>query len=100
MTCYSGRTAGPSREIRRSGPGHAAPRHTEVAPVRCALSEALTDMEVLAIPRSEQLLLCSRDSEIGDRIYSEIGRLFSNRYAETLIHLAVTAERELREASA
>ena len=57
-------------------------------------------MEVLAIPRSELLMLCSRDSEIGVRIYSAIGRLFSNRYAETLTHLAITAERELREASA
>ena len=29
-----------------------------------------------------------------------MGGLFSNRYAETLIHLAISAERELREAGA
>ena len=59
--------------------------------------EALTDMEVLAISRSELLMLCSREPEIGMRIYSAVGRLFSNRYAETLTHLTITAERELRQ---
>ncbi len=59
--------------------------------------EALTDMEVLSIPRSELLLLCSREPEIGMRIYAAIGRLFANRYAETLTHLTISAERELRE---
>ena len=59
--------------------------------------EALTDMEVLAVPRSELLMLCSREPEIGMRIYAAVGRLFSNRYAETLTHLTITAERELRQ---
>lgn len=59
--------------------------------------EALTDMEVLSIPRSELLMLCSREPEIGMRIYAAIGRLFANRYAETLTHLTISAERELRE---
>jgi nucleotide-binding universal stress UspA family protein len=57
--------------------------------------EALTDMEVLAIPRSELLMLCSREPEIGMRIYAAVGRLFSNRYAETLTHLTISAAREL-----
>ncbi len=59
--------------------------------------EALTDMEVLAIPRSELLLLCTREPEIGMRIYAAVGRLFSNRYAETLAHLTISAARELRQ---
>lgn len=59
--------------------------------------EALSDMEVLAIPRSDLLMLCSREPEIGMRIYAAVGRLFSNRYAETLTHLTITAERELRQ---
>ena len=59
--------------------------------------EALTDMEVLAIPRSELLLLCSREPEIGMRLYAAVGRLFANRYAETLTHLTISAARELRE---
>ena len=58
--------------------------------------EALSDMEVLAIPRSELLMLCTREPEIGMRIYAAVGRLFSNRYAETLTHLTMSAERELR----
>lgn len=62
--------------------------------------EALSDMEALAIPRSELLKLCERDKEIGIRIYASIGGLFSNWYAETLTHLAISAERELREAGA
>ena len=57
--------------------------------------EALTDMEVLAIPRSALLMLCSREPEIGMRVYAAVGRLFSNRYAETLTHLTISAEREL-----
>ena len=59
--------------------------------------EALSDMEVLAIPRSDLLLLCSREPEIGMRLYAAIGRLFANRYAETLTHLTISAERELRQ---
>jgi CRP-like cAMP-binding protein/nucleotide-binding universal stress UspA family protein len=62
--------------------------------------EALTDMELLKIPRSELLALCSRDTDLGMRIYAATDRLFANRYAETLAHLAVSAERELREAPA
>ena len=57
--------------------------------------EALTEMEVLAIPRSQLLMLCSREPEIGMRIYASVGRLFSNRYAETLTHLTISAAREL-----
>ena len=58
--------------------------------------EALTEMEVLAIPRSELLMLCSREPEIGMRIYAAVARLFSNRYAETLTHLTISATRELQ----
>ena len=58
--------------------------------------EALTEMEVLAIPRSELLMLCSREPEIGMRIYAAVGRLFSNRYAETLTHLTISAAREMQ----
>lgn len=59
--------------------------------------EALTDMEVLAIPRSDLLLLCSREPEVGMRLYAAVGRIFAHRYAETLTHLTISAERELRQ---
>ncbi len=61
---------------------------------------ALTDMRVLAIPRSELLGLCYREPELGIRVYASVGRLFSNRYSETLAHVAIAAEREMRESTA
>ncbi len=56
--------------------------------------EALTDMEVLAIPRSQLLLLCSKDTEIGMRVHFNVAQLFAGRYSETLTQLATSAERE------
>ena len=87
--------------VRISRPGEAFPLAALLGSGTLITSgEALSDMEVLAIPRSELLKLCERDKEIGMRVYASIGRLFSNRYAETLTHLAISAERELREAGA
>ncbi len=84
--------------VRIAQPGEAFPLATLLGSGTLITSgEALTDMEVLAIPRSELLMLCSREPEIGMRIYAAIGRLFSNRYSETLTHLTISAERELRE---
>ena len=71
--------------VRIARPGEAFPLATLLGSGTLITSgEALTDMEVLAIPRSELLMLCSREPEIGMRIYAAVGRLFSNRYAETL----------------
>ncbi len=87
--------------VRVAGPGEAFPLATLLGSGTLITSgEALSDMEVLAIPRSELLQLCESDKEIGLRIYASVGRLFSNRYAETLAHLTISAERELREAGA
>ncbi len=84
--------------VRIAQPGEAFPLATLLGSGTLITSgEALTDMEVLAVPRSELLMLCSREPEIGMRIYAAVGRLFSNRYAETLTHLTISAERELRE---
>ncbi len=84
--------------VRIACPGEAFPLATLLGSGTLITSgEALTDMEVLAIPRSELLMLCTREPEIGMRIYASVGRLFSNRYAETLTHLAIGAERELRQ---
>ena len=87
--------------VRIARPGEAFPLAALLGSGTLVTSgEALTDMEVLAIPRSELMGLCYREPELGIRIYASIGRLFSNRYAETLSHIAIAAERELREASA
>ena len=84
--------------VRIARPGEAFPLAALLgAGTLITSGEALTEMEVLAIPRSELLMLCSREPEIGMRLYAAVGRLFANRYAETLTHLTISAERELRE---
>ena len=68
--------------VRIARPGEAFPLATLLGSGTLITSgEALSDMEVLAIPRSELLKLCESDKEIGMRVYASIGRLFSNRYA-------------------
>lgn len=62
--------------------------------------EALTDMDVLAIPRPQLLLLCSKDTEIGLRVHFNVAQLFAARYSETLTQLATSAEREVRDVEA
>lgn len=87
--------------VRVARPGEAFPLATLLGSGTLITSgEALTDVEALAIPRSDLLRECTRDTEMGMRIYSAVGRLFSNRYAETLTQLAISAERELRETNA
>ena len=60
----------------------------------------MTDLELLAILRADLMALCSRDPDIGMRIYSNVAQLFANRYSATLTQLAISAERELREQNA
>lgn len=87
--------------VRIALPGEAFPLATLLGSGTLVTSgRALTDMQVLAIPRSELLDLCYREPELGIRVYASVGRLFSNRYAETLAHVAIVAERELRESNA
>ena len=87
--------------VRIARPGESFPLATLLgAGTLITSGEALTDVEVLAIPHSELLLECTKDTEMGMRIHSAIGRLFSNRYSDTLTQLAISAERELRESNA
>ncbi len=87
--------------VRIALPGEAFPLATLLGSGTLVTSgKALTDMRVLAIPRSELLGLCYREPELGIRVYASVGRLFSNRYAETLAHVAIAAEREMRESTA
>ena len=60
--------------------------------------EALTDMDLLEIPRTRLLQLCSEDPSFGTRMYAAIAQLFANRYNATLTHLSISVERELRHA--
>ena len=87
--------------VRIAGPGEAFPLAALLGSGTLITSgEALTDMEVLAIPRSELLMLCSKDTEIGMKIRVNVAQLVANRYSATLTQLAVSAERELRDAEA
>lgn len=84
--------------VRIAGPGESFPLAALLASGALITSaEALTDMDLLAIPRSGLLEICSNDPEMGMRIYSNMAQLFANRYSATLTQLAISAERELRE---
>ena len=87
--------------VRVAGPGEAFPLATLLASGTLITSgEALTDMELLTIPRRPLLDLCITDTQIGMGIYSAVGRIFAQRYSVTLAQLAITGERELRNAAA
>ena len=53
---------------------------------------ALTDMDVVAIPASSLIELCSDDPEIGMRLYKLAAQLFADRYSSTLTRLSGVAE--------
>lgn len=57
--------------------------------------EALTDMELLELPRLPLLDLFSQDHQIGIGIYAAVAQLFATRYDATLTHLGISAAREL-----
>ena len=59
--------------------------------------EALSDMEVLRLPRSELVSLCHQDQGMGMRVYMNVADLFIERYGDTLKHLARSVEKELRD---
>jgi CRP-like cAMP-binding protein/nucleotide-binding universal stress UspA family protein len=59
--------------------------------------DAISDMRVLSIPRSPLVDLCTKDAEIGMRVYSTVAQLFANRYSRTLTQLGISAEREMRD---
>jgi CRP-like cAMP-binding protein len=61
-------------------------------------AKALTDMELLAVPRAGILALCSEDPELGMRIYANIANAFVNRYRKTLAQLTALEERALKDA--
>ncbi len=87
--------------VRVAGPGEAFPLAALLASGMLITSgEALTDMELLTIPRGPLLDLCSTDTQIGMGIYSAAGRIFAQRYSATLSQLAISGERELRNTAA
>jgi CRP-like cAMP-binding protein/nucleotide-binding universal stress UspA family protein len=85
--------------VRIAGPGESFPLAALLGSGTVITSgKALTDMELLAIPRSALLELCSTDLAIAARLYSAIAEVFADRYRKTLAHLSINAERVLRGA--
>ena len=84
--------------VRIAGPGESFPLAGFLASgMLITTGEALSDMEVLAIPRSQLAELCQTNTEIGMRFYVAVAQLFAIRYSATLNQLAISAERELRD---
>ena len=84
--------------VRIAGPGESFPLAALIGEGTLITSaEAMTEMTLLAIPRSQLLRLCSEQPEIGMRLYSAIAAVLGNRYRRTLEHLTTSAERALKD---
>lgn len=84
--------------VRVVGPGDSFPMAALLGSRTLITSgEALTDMDVLAIPIDALIETCHADPEIGMHVYKLAAQLFADRYNSTLTHLATIAERELRD---
>jgi CRP-like cAMP-binding protein/nucleotide-binding universal stress UspA family protein len=85
--------------VRIAGPGESFPLAALAgAGTLITSAKALTDMELLAVPRAGILALCSEDPELGMRIYANIANAFVNRYRKTLAQLTALEERALKDA--
>lgn len=85
--------------VRVAGPGESFPLAALLGSGTLITSgEAITEMDVLAIPVAELSALCEREPALGSHVYRSAAQIFAARYSNTLIHLAASAERELRDA--
>ena len=92
------RSAAGEIPVRAAGPGKAFPLAALVGSGTLITSaEAITDMDLLALPRAPLLALCRRDPAIGMGIYAAIAEVFGERYKKTLAHLTTAAEQVLRQ---
>ena len=83
---------------RVAGPGDSFPLAVLVGSGNLITSaQAITDMEVFRLGRSDLESLCNQNPEIGMRVYRNVADLFVGRYVDTLRHLSRSVEREIRE---
>ena len=83
--------------VRIAGPGEIFPMAALVGLGKLITSAiALTDIEVVRIPRSKLVALFSRQPAIGLSVYAHIAFAFSSRYAKTLSLLTLSTEEALR----
>ena len=86
---------------RIAGPGESFPVAVLVGIGHLITSaNALTDMELFQIQKSELLDLCSEKPEIGSRVFRNVADLFASRYVDTLMHLARSVEKEFEDTGA
>jgi CRP/FNR family cyclic AMP-dependent transcriptional regulator len=84
--------------VRVAGPGESFPMAALLEEgALITTGKALTDMELLSIPRDSLIELCTKDTDIGMKVYRAAAQQFASRYSNTLTHLAISAERELRD---
>jgi CRP-like cAMP-binding protein len=84
--------------VRISGPGDAFPLAAMVGTgIHITSAEAMTDMEVLALPTGALRALFERRPEIGMRMYAAAAGLMANRYRRTLAHLTDNTAKALQE---
>ena len=85
--------------VRVAGPGESFPLAVIIGTgVLITSIEALTDMDLLAISKTNLQRLCERRPDIGMHVYREVATVLGERYKRTLGMLTETAERTLREA--
>ena len=80
--------------VRIAGPGESFPLSSLIGSGTSITSAtALTNMELLVIPRRLLARLCTENPELGSKIYMNISELVATRYARTLEQLALGEER-------
>lgn len=85
--------------IRIAGPGETFPLAALVGSGELiTAATAITDMELLAIPRAALLGLFAQEPEIGMRMYEAIAAVFLSRYRRTLDLLTSSANQALKDA--
>lgn len=85
--------------VRIAGPGESFPLATLLGSGSLITTvTAMTDMELLAIPRFDLLSLWQGNPTLGMRMYATIADILGNRYRSTLAHLTTSAEQALRAA--
>ena len=80
--------------VRIAGPGESFPLSSLIGSGTSITSaKALTDMELLVLPRHLLAGLCTQNPELGLKIYRNISQLVAGRYSRTLEQLAHGEER-------
>jgi CRP-like cAMP-binding protein len=85
--------------VRVVGPGESFPLAALIeSGTLVTTAKAMTEMELIAIPCAQLRELCTRDTDLGMRIYMAIAAAFEERYRKTLVELSASAQKALREA--